>query len=329
MHYLVRGRGVAAAVLIVLGCVLAPLAVVGVWAGNEVSNTDRYVANVAPLAGDPVIQDAVADRVTGAIMQRLDVPAVLTEVVGALEAKGLPAKVGDKLAGLAAPLGSGVQSFVREQTGKVVRSDAFEKIWDDANRVAHKQLDAVLSGDGGPAVQVDGGTVSLDLGPLVAVVKKQLVDAGLTLAANIPDVHPTFELFESADLAKAQKAYSLVNALRWVLPLVSLALIAGGVLLAARRRRALLRAGLGLAGAMLVLGVGLTIGRHVYLDAVAAAELNSAAASALFDTLVRFLRSGLRVLLVLGLVVALIAYLNGPARRARQGMAALAQRVGH
>ena len=36
-------------VLIVLGCVLAPVAVIGVWAGNEVSDTGRYAATVEPL----------------------------------------------------------------------------------------------------------------------------------------------------------------------------------------------------------------------------------------------------------------------------------------
>lgn len=36
-------------VLIVLGCLLAPVAVISVWAGDEVSNTGRYVATVESL----------------------------------------------------------------------------------------------------------------------------------------------------------------------------------------------------------------------------------------------------------------------------------------
>jgi hypothetical protein len=59
-----RWRTVVAVLLIVLGCVLAPLAGVAVWARNQVTNTDRYVATVAPLASDPAIQNAVADKIT-------------------------------------------------------------------------------------------------------------------------------------------------------------------------------------------------------------------------------------------------------------------------
>ena len=44
-------RAPIATLLIVLGCVLAPLSVLGVWTANQVSNTSRYVANMAPLAG--------------------------------------------------------------------------------------------------------------------------------------------------------------------------------------------------------------------------------------------------------------------------------------
>jgi hypothetical protein len=50
-----RWRAPVAAVAIVLGCVLAPISVLGVWAANQVSNTDRYVANVTPLIGNPAI----------------------------------------------------------------------------------------------------------------------------------------------------------------------------------------------------------------------------------------------------------------------------------
>ena len=45
-----RWRTFGAAVLVLVGCLLAPVAVVAVWANNQVSNTDRYVETVAPLA---------------------------------------------------------------------------------------------------------------------------------------------------------------------------------------------------------------------------------------------------------------------------------------
>jgi len=59
-----RWRTILAILLIVVGCVLAPLAGVAVWARNQVTNTDRYVRTVAPLAVDPAIQAAIAEQIT-------------------------------------------------------------------------------------------------------------------------------------------------------------------------------------------------------------------------------------------------------------------------
>ena len=55
-------RTPVAVVLIFLGCLLAPEAVLGVWAANQVSDTGRYVANVEPLIHDPAIQNALSDK---------------------------------------------------------------------------------------------------------------------------------------------------------------------------------------------------------------------------------------------------------------------------
>jgi hypothetical protein len=50
----------------------------------------------------------------------------------------------------------------------------------------------------------------------------------------------------------------------------------------------------------------------IYLNKVPPTVLPADAAAAVFDTVVRFIKQGLRVLLVLGLVVALAAFFTGP-----------------
>jgi hypothetical protein len=57
------------------------------------------------------------------------------------------------------------------------------------------------------------------------------------------------------------------------------------------------------------------VGRGVLVCAVP--EQGAAVAAASYDILVRFLREALRTLAVLGLVIALGAYLAGPPRRRR------------
>ena len=68
-----RWRSVVATLLIVIACILAPVAGVAVWMKNLVTDTDRYVTTVAPLARDPAIQNAVADKITAEIFAHVDV----------------------------------------------------------------------------------------------------------------------------------------------------------------------------------------------------------------------------------------------------------------
>ena len=48
-----RTRGIIAWVLIVLASLLIPVSVISVWAIRTVTNTDQYVATMAPLARNP------------------------------------------------------------------------------------------------------------------------------------------------------------------------------------------------------------------------------------------------------------------------------------
>jgi chromate transport protein ChrA len=80
---------------------------------------------------------------------------------------------------------------------------------------------------------------------------------------------------------------------------------------------------------MLVLGIGLTVARDVYLNHLPAGASQSAA-GAVYDALVKFLRAGVRALAAVALFTALAAFLAGPSRIAvvtrtgcRRGIGAL------
>jgi hypothetical protein len=317
-------RTVVAALLVVLACLLAPLSLVAVWTRDQLTDTDRYVATVAPLARDPAIQDAIADQITAQVFTYLDVRGLTTQAVDALADRGLPPRLAGPLRALAGPITDGVRGFTRTEVGKVVASDAFADAWGQANRVAHAELVKALTGEGGGAVRVEGDTVSLNLAPFVEMVKARLVEAGFSLAARVPEVQASFVLFQSDDVTRARRAFSLLDTLGVWLPAVTLVLLVLGVYLARDHRRAAVGAALGVAVAMVVLALGLAVFRSVYLDAVPASVLPHDAAAVAYDTIVRFLRAGLRTVLVLALVVAAGAFLTGPsvtAVRARQGLA--------
>jgi hypothetical protein len=318
-----RWRTVVATLLIVLACVLAPLSAVAVWTRNQVTNTDRYVATVAPLASDPAIQNAITDQITTQVFNYIDIQGLTNQTIDVLGERGLTPALADQLRALAVPIASGVQSFTRSQVAKVVQSDAFADAWVQANRAAHNELVKALTGEGGGAVTVENDTVSINMAAFIQTVKARLVDAGFSVAARIPDVNATFVLFQSKDVTRVRTGFNLLNTLGVWLPVVAIVLLVLGVYVAKDHRRALVGAAVGVAVSMVVLALALTIFRSVYLNAVPASVLPHDAAAVLYDTIVRFLRLGLRTVLVLALVVAAGAFLSGQsvtAVRTRQSL---------
>jgi hypothetical protein len=305
-----RWRTVVASILITLACLLAPLSVVSVWAKQTVSNTDRYVETVAPLAHDPAVQAAVTNRITNEIFSRIDVAAIVSEAVSRLEQQGLPPQVAGPLDSLKVPVADGVKGFTHDQIAKIVASPQFAKAWDQANRVAHEQVVNVLSGQQGGVVSAQDGQVVVNLGPFVAQVKDRLVAEGFGLASRIPQVNTTVTVFQSQQITKLQRGYRLLDTLGVWLPVIAFVLAGAGVYVAKGHRRATLAVGLGVAGTMLLLGTALALARTAYLNRLPDTVSTSAAAS-VFDTLVRFLRDSLRVTLVAALVVTLLAFLSG------------------
>ena len=314
-------------VLIVLGCILGPVAVLGVWAGNEVSDTGRWVATVEPLIHDPAIQNVLTDKITDQITSRLNLNGTINQATAQLNDKGLT-RISSLLTTFGPQITSAVTGFVHSTVHTVVASPAAAKIWVQVNTVAHQAVVKVLSGQGNGAISTSNGQITLNLGPFIAVVKQDLVDHGFSLASNIPPVSPTLALFQAKDLGKAQAGYRLITTLKIVLPILALALLAAGVYAAQKRRRALIAATLGLAASMLVLAIGLLIARTIYLNSVPPTVLPADAAGAAFDAMVYFIKVGLRVVLAVALVIAIGAFITGPSHTAIQTRSALKSGVG-
>ena len=123
-------------------------------------------------------------------------------------------------------------------------------------------------------------------------------------------------LFDVKNLTRAQAAFNLLNTLGIWLPIIAVVLLGVGVAVAKDHRRALVGAAVGVAVAMVGLGLVLAVFRTIYLDAVPAAVLPHDAAAVAYDTIVAYLRLGLRSVLVLALVVAAGAFLSGPSTTA-------------
>ena len=115
-----------ATVLIVLGCLLAPVSVLAVWSANQVSDTSRYIANIEPLIHDPAIQNALTDKVTNEITSRLNVTGYADQAADLLSSKGL-ARVGALLKSFGPSIASAVTGYIHGQVHKIVIGPRFAR----------------------------------------------------------------------------------------------------------------------------------------------------------------------------------------------------------
>jgi hypothetical protein len=310
-----RLRALGSTLLIILASLLALLAVVAVWANSIIRDTDRYVATMAPLAANPDVQQAVTNRVTNAVLKQIDVDGLVAQLSQAAKEKGVPPKAAGLINNLDGPITSGLKELVSATVMRVVSSNAFQTAWTNANRRAHNAVDEALTGSAEGVVSLQNNQVAIDVGPIVAQVKDRLVSSGFSVASKIPNVHTNFVVIQGKDVGKIKSYLRILEIIGNWLPIIAVLIAAAGVFLATHRRRALIGAALGVFLAMVVLGVGLTVFRAVYLDHLPLGT-NADAAGAVYDSLVRFLRSSVRAVGALALVTAIGAFLVGPARAA-------------
>lgn len=237
-----------------------------------------------------MVQDEVAAKVTAAISQGLDVRR---------RAAG-----GRPLAGL---LDEATRRLAARVTAEFVRSPEFERLWVTLNRTAHRQLVAILTGRpaAGGTVRADpDGRLWLDLGPVIEQVLRKLPGMG-PAAAGTPPVR--LELGRVAAAGRARAAARWLDRTAAWLPWAAAICLLVSVALSRDRRRTVLALGLGTVVTMLTLRAGLSAVRHAGLAAIPPEALGPAVAGHVFDRVTAGLRDTLRVLTLLGVLVAVAA----------------------
>lgn len=279
-------RSAVAAALLVLVVLAAPLSVVARWVVANVSDTDGYLAAVSPLATNPAITTAITDSVTTAVTDRVDLP--------------------------------GLDTLVRDQTRRLVESDAFSSVWVAANREAHRQFLGVLTGSGTGEVTVEDGTVSVSLAGVTESIKQALTDRGVPGASLLPVVDASFTIFESEHIVTLQRWFRVLDRSAGPLPFLTAALIAASVIVARARLRTATIAAACVALGMGLLAIALAIVRARYLGALPP-SVSLPAATAVFDALAAPMRSALWgwFIAALGSAIVLAALWLGWARVSR------------
>jgi hypothetical protein len=306
-------RWTAGVVVLFLAAVLGGVGVIAGYVRDQVLDTDTYVQTVAPLASDPVIQDALAQRLSNVIVTRADLSGIANGLASRLVDQGAPPRVTD----LVTPLVSGITTLLDNTIRKLLGTPQFEAIWQQINRSAHQGLVTVLTGRKSQFVNSSGNSVTIDLGQLLVPLKQRLVEAGLGFAGRIPNISIPYTIVQSNQLPKIRTYVRLLNALGVWLPYVALVVFIGGFLITPNRRRGILTGVvmLGVVDALLL--AALAIGRSIYLDNLPPTVQSPQAAQILYDALLRFLVTALQAVLVAVIVLILAALLAGPSRPAR------------
>jgi hypothetical protein len=165
------------------------------------------------------------------------------------------------------------------------------------------------------------GDVVLNLSPSLNQLIDTLNSRGVTLfnpLKSILDQNQGLGLtvVQKSQVSKFSSLFNTIVTLGWAVPITAVALGVLGILIAVDRRKTLLRmaAGVGLFTVVL-LGV-LAYGRTTFLNEAGSHHFDVQVSAAVWDTLLRFLKQDLRWALLVSLLVALGAWVAGPARYA-------------
>lgn len=313
----ISARSIIAGIVLVVAVLLAPIAAMGTWARLQLVDADRFVATFAPLAEDPDVQDFVADQVTAAIDEQVDLDAVVGELFDGLRALDLPPRATAALGLLEAPAASGLSSLIDGVVHDVVSSQQFADIWAETLRFTHERAVAILQDEPGTALELsDDGVLSVDVGAVVERVKEALAERGAGVADLIPVIDRTIPVVQADALVLVRTVYQIAVTAGFWLPWVVLGLVVLGVLLAVNRPRALFWTSAGFAVVFFLLAAGMGIGRGFFVSAVSPSIVTAAAAESLFDQLTALLGSTIVALALVGALIALWAWLAGSSRSA-------------
>lgn len=292
-------RTIVAGLCLVLATVLLPLGGLAFWGQKTLTDTERFVQTVQPLASDPAIIDAIADTVATALTTNVNLEK---EVQGFLPPIAAP---------LAGPISSAIPTFVKQLTIKVLSTEQFQQIWIKTTGGLQTAVIKALEGDSSGAVSTSNGQVVLDTGDVIDQVKQVLASKGLTALSDRPTppaADRQIVLLNSEQLAQAQTIYQLTKpAATWLIVVVLLLFVAA-IALAHRRARMVAYVGVGILIGAGIIRFGLAVAPDVLSNSFAGTPF-AAASVVFFNTLTAYLLNGSAIFLIVGILLVVGGWL--------------------
>jgi hypothetical protein len=287
-------------VLIVLSSLVATVGVFAVWLDRQALNTDEWTSTSGKLLENSKVRGALATYEVNVLYANVDVARELGRLFPSQDRA------------LAGPAAAGLRVVIQQAAQKALGTPLALDAWQRANRLAHRQLLAIIDGGEGP-VSTSNGTVSLDLKDLVQQVAGR-TGTGISLPADTAKL----QILHSGQLETAQKIARGIRDLALVLVLLGVALYASALALARGwRREALRNIGIGaIAAGLLALIARGVIGGYV-VDQLSHNETVRPAAGAVWSIGTSLLSQTAIFLMIDGVFLIAAAALAGPTPIAR------------
>jgi Short C-terminal domain len=295
-------------IIVVLASVLAFLAIFTSWIDRQLLNTNQWVHTSGRLLEDKEISDAVATYSVDQLYANVDVTRLVK--------KRLP---GD-LQQLASPASAGIREIATRAAIRAFRSQRVQNLWQDANRVAHTQLVAILE-DKSEAISSQNGKVVLDLKPIVYQLadrlgfKKQVANA-VAKGEETGTLKPGFgqlEIADSKELDTARTVTKILNGLAWFFAVGSLLLFVLAMWLGKGRDWVIvLGYGLGLVAAGLAAIAVRSILKGPFVDSLASTEDARVPAQHAWEIGTSLLHSIASSVIIYGILFVVASYIASP-----------------
>jgi len=298
--------------LIVLAFVILVVGTMTVWVKRQALDTNNWTNSSSELLQDDKIRQALSVYIVDQLYQNVDVSNRLQQ------------RLPSNLQGLAGPISAALREPAQRAVDQLLQRPRVQQAWEDANRIAHEQLMAILNGQPRPNVSTVNGEVVLDLRSFVVDIGNQLGIGG-KLDQTLPADAGQIVVMKSDQLDVAQKSVKAIKALTWLLVIVTFVLWAVALWLARGWRREALR---GIAASVLIGGLLLLVVRQAAGNYVVDALTNGGnvrdAAHHAWLLSTSLLGEAAWAGVIYGVVGLIGIWLAGPSRFAREGRARVA-----
>jgi hypothetical protein len=296
------GRVAAVRTLVVLGTIVAFVAVLSIWVGRIALDTDTWVSTSDELLQDDEVRAVLAATLTDQLYDSVDVAGQLREV---LPPAAQP---------LAGPAAAGLRELTERRANKFLTRPRVVQAWSDINRITHERFVRIVKGEA-EAIQTQNGEVVLLLRPILAQLAEQM---GLgQVAARLPANAGTIVIMDSSQLDTVKTIMKVLNFMASWLWIIAVALWALAVYLSRDRRLRTLR---GIAYGLLFVGLAVLAAIHLggrfLVDNLVRVEANKQAAENAFGIVTANLKTSAWTLDAIAIILIVGGWLSGPERRA-------------